>query len=249
MPTEHWVATISWIGAGLVAGVINTIAGGGSLLTLPILIFWGLPAPFANATNRVGILMQSLVAVATFVRSGVLNVRTVLPRLISSILGAMTGAYLATQIDPNGFRYLIGWIFLGFSALLVFRPLKNLRPQKSAPLGIQVVVFFFLGAYGGFLQAGLGLFLLAASISLAGEELSQANAAKNLMVFSFTGPALCVFASHGLVNLKIGVFLGLGAMLGGYIGAKLSLRISAETIRPVLIGLVLIFSTRLIGLW
>lgn len=254
-------------GIGLVAGTINTIAGGGSLITLPALIFLGLPPAVANATNRVGVQLQSLVATVSFARSGALSLGGgmspdgavslggtmrlggVFPRLVAACLGALVGAGLSVSLDPELFRKLIGVAMLVILGILVAQPKRFLKPRPAAPLWAQLIGFFVIGGYGGFLQAGVGIFLLAGSSLLAGEDLVRGNATKNLMVAAFTLPALALFLAEGLVEPGPGLALASGAMVGGWLGAKLSLVLGAGFVRIVLALVVAISSSRLLGLW
>lgn len=234
---------------GVVAGTINTIAGGGSLITLPALIFLGLPAGEANATNRVGVLLQSIAAVGSFARAGQVHVAPLAPRIASAGLGALVGAVIATRIDASTFRHVIGALMIPLLLIILVRPARWLRPGPAAPLSAQILGFGLIGAYGGFLQAGVGFFLLMGASLLAGEDLARGNVSKNLLVATFTVPALAFFVWSDLVAWAPALCLGLGSILGGVAGARLSMVFGPGFIRVVLAGVVLASSTRLLGLW
>ena len=227
---------IQWLllfGVGLVAGAINTIAGGGSLLTLPALIFLGLPAPVANGTNRVGVFIQSLTATLQFRREQALEVRgTVLP-LVATVVGAAGGALLSVDLDETRLEQAIGVAMLVMLALLLFRPSQWLEPSTKppAPRGVQAAAFFLVGVYGGFLQAGVGFFLLAGLVWLARLELVPANGVKSLLILVFTLPAAVVFVLHDLIAWEAGISLAAGSALGGWLGARVSVGWGAA-IRP-----------------
>lgn len=244
---------------GLVAGTINTLAGGGSLITLPALMFLGLDPGVANATNRVGILLQSLAAVAGLSRQGTLVFRAspeasresgeaassppvaffaLIPRLIAASLGAAAGAAAAASLDPAAFRRIIAVAMLVMLGVLLGRPRRWLHPKPPQPQWIQLAGFFVIGAYGGFLQAGVGIFLLAGATWLAGEDLVRGNVTKNILVAVFTVPALAVFALEGLVAPLPGLALALGSTAGGLLGARLVGRLGAGFVRIVLVVVV-----------
>lgn len=240
---------------GVVAGIVNTMAGGGSLLTLPALIFFGLPPGVANATNRVSVLLQSGVSSWTLFRSEANASREdaapssrapLAPRVASTVVGAAAGAGLATLLDAATFRMVIGAALLGMAVLLAFNPKRFLEPKPpQGPLAVGLG-FFVIGVYGGFLQAGVGIFLLAGGTLLAGEDLVRANATKNLLVFLFTLPALAVFVTQGMVQLPAGLALAAGSTLGGWVGAHLTLRGGAPVIRWLMLAAVVAGAIRLL---
>lgn len=237
------------LGIGLFAGTLNTLAGGGSLITLPALMFLGLPPAFANATNRVGVLVQSAIATLSLARAGKVQWAGVMPRLIAASAGALLGAKLATEIEPSVFRKVIAGVMLLMLVILLAQPKRWIHPRPSAPLILQLTAFFVIGVYGGFLQAGVGIFLLMGSALLSGEDLVQGNATKNLLVAVFTVPALGLFLYEGLVLPIPGLCLALGSMLGGWIGAHLALRLGAGFVRWVLVVVVAAAATKLLELW
>ncbi len=242
---EPW--GLALLGAvGLLVGAVNTVAGGGSLLTLPLLILLGLPPATANATNRLGTFLQSAVATVSYARADMLPVRAAAPRLAAASLGALAGARLSLLLAPEDFQRVIAGMMLALVALLLARPERFLRPRPPAPPWLQALAFFVIGGYGGFLQAGAGFFLLAGSALLCGEDLGRANAVKNLLVATFTIPALAVFFAHGLVEPLPGLALASGSMVGGLFGARLALRRGAGFIRAVLVVMVLAVSLRLL---
>lgn len=246
-PTPSPFAALLLVVVGLVAGTINTIAGGGSLLTLPALIFLGLPPGVANATNRVGVLLQSSAAVHALARAERLPAwRDVGMRAVAACLGAAGGATLASTLAPEAFRRIIAVMMVAMLAVLLAQPKRWLVPRPAAPLTLQLLGFFAVGAYGGFLQAGVGLFLLAGSTLLCGENLVKGNGVKNLLVALFTVPALIVFAIQGLVAWLPSLFLAAGAIGGGFLGARLVDRLGAGFVRGVLVVVVTLSAVRLL---
>lgn len=232
---------------GLISGVINTLAGAGSLITLPALIFLGLPATVANATNRVGVVLQSAAATATFSRKGVLRPTEGLRLLAPAAVGAAIGAQVSSILDPRSMERVIAVAMLLMLALVLRPPPKTDPRPVAAP--IRGLVFLGVGFYGGFLQVGVGLFLIAALQATAGMDLIRSNAMKSFLVLGFTLVALAIFGVHGLIDVPVAVVLAAGSALGGWLGGHLALRGGERLIKVVLTAVVLASSARLLGLW
>lgn len=235
---------------GVVAGVINTLAGGGSLLTLPALLFVGLPAGVANGTNRVGVLLGSVVAGARFRREPHLDARVPWVELGPSTVGALLGSLLSVDVDELLFRRIVGVALLGMLGLLLARPGAWLRGRaRAVPPAGRALGFFAIGVYGGFLQAGVGMFLLAGAVMLSGTDLVVANARKVVHVAVFTVPALAVFLAADQVRWAEGLALAAGTTVGSWLGARWTVAWGADVVRWVLVVVVIASSTRLLGLW
>jgi hypothetical protein len=221
--------------AGFVAGIINVLAGGGSFLTLPMLIAAGLPVHVANGTNRVAVALQAVVATAIYRKEDQFDgqlYRHLLPPLL---LGALTGATLATVIDPERLRSVFGVLFLVMGLFLLARqtrrreqPSAETRPRLGA-LG-RFFAFLLVGVYGGFLQAGVGLWILLCSTSLLGVDALRANSVKLPLVMTFTLPAIAIFLYADQIRVVPGLLLGLGNVLGTFVGVRLSLKGGAALI-------------------
>lgn len=250
MTDPSWLDLLALTLVGLVAGVLNVLAGGGSLLTLPVLIFMGLPAATANGTNRIAILTQNLFAMSGFQRFGVLPWRMALICAAPATVGSYLGARLAVQIDETLFRRLLAGIMLAVLSLTLWDPLKNRqRPEASHLTGgriaLLVASFFAIGVYGGFVQAGVG-FLIIAGLLLQGLDLVRTNAVKVAVVFCFTIIALAVFIRHGQVNYRLGLFLAAGNAVGGWAAAHLAVKKGHVWIKRVVSLAVVIFAVKLL---
>lgn len=228
---------------GIVAGVINTLAGSGSLLTLPALIFLGLPANVANGTNRVGVVLQNLVAGISFQRSGSLDLRGALWLSIPGILGALLGAQIAVNLDEALMQRVIGIVMVLMLLVLLLRPERWLQgtlqslPAHGFSLW-QALSLFIIGVYGGFIQAGVGIFLLAALVLSVGYDLVRANAVKIVVILAFTLVSLLVFAHNAQVEWTAGLVLGAGSMLGARWGARMAAAKGAAWVRWVVLATV-----------
>lgn len=210
---------------GAVSGLLNVIAGGGSFLTLPVLIFIGLPAGVANATNRVGVLAQNLGGVAGFHRSGVLDWRWGLAVSVPTLAGAAIGATWALHLSDFAFKRLLSIAMLGMTLWTVARrrPHGDERPLRSPWHWTMMLAFFLIGIYGGLIQAGVGFAVLAAT-SMAGMDLVRGNAVKLLAVLLLTVLSLAIFASSGVVAWTYGLALAAGNTVGAMAGVRLALR-------------------------
>ncbi|MEX0962621.1 MAG: sulfite exporter TauE/SafE family protein [Pseudohongiellaceae bacterium] len=221
---------------GFIAGGINTVAGGGSNLTLPVLMILGLPADVANGTNRIAVTMQCLVGLAGFDKHHTLDRPALLPILIPTTVGGGCGAIGAALI-PNLFLkpILLGTILL-MALIILIKPqviapppgTPNLNPKESrgAWWGL-----FAAGVYGGFVQAGVGFILLAALAGGLRYDLLRANALKTACALAFTSVALVVFILFDQVWWIPGLILAAGSMTGAHLAVKIAVRASAQSIK------------------
>jgi len=234
---------------GVVAGFLNVLAGGGSLLTLPLLIFFGLPAATANGTNRVAIFCQNIFAITGFKKKGVFPIRLALLCIPPALLGSYLGANLAVTVDEMLFRRLLALVMVGVLVFMAIDPMKRFRceeVQMTPPrLFVLILSFSAVGVYGGFVQAGVG-FLIITALLVHGLDLVRINAVKVLVIFAFTVVALGVFIVHGQVNYVLGLSLAAGNSVGGWIGTHFAVEKGHEWIKRFVIITVLVFALRLL---
>lgn len=229
---------------GVAGGVLNTLAGGGSNLTLPALMAMGLPADIANATNRLGIFLQSSVAVRQFRRRGALPQQDLVGLLVPTLLGGLAGALLAASapvwlLKPAllGTMLLVATLVLFYPAAL---PAEGESPKRVANYRPGALAVFAAGFYGGFVQAGVGFVLLLALASVLRYDLLKANALKLFCSLGFTAVALAVFIYQDLVDWQFGLVLGLGFVIGAWLGVRWALEVSQQTLKRALFILTLI---------
>ncbi len=206
------------IAAGMLAAVANTLAGGGSIITLPLLLALGFDASTANGTNRVGILVQNLVAVVLYARRDLLTFGPVLRHAAWASLGALAGASLAVELPTFWILKLLGCALLLLAASLWLRPKAWLQPRPPARLWIQALLMFCVGVYGGLIQAGVGFLLLAVLVFAAGQDVLKANALKVAVVLAYSLCALPLFAAAAQVDWQAGAYLAVGHALGAAVG-------------------------------
>lgn len=210
--------------AGLVAGVVNTLAGSGSLLTLAVLLFLGLPATVANGTNRLGVAIQTAVSLLTLRRHGLSLPEGMLWVVVASTLGALFGSFVATRFDAATLEGVIIAVMWAMLLVLFIKPSRFLRseslPEKGNPTVLKIFLFVLVGFWGGFLQAGVGILLALALVLATGRELVEATAIKLVVVMSYTVGTLFIFGFAGQINWTLGFLVGIGQGLGGFLGAR-----------------------------
>lgn len=230
---------------GLIAGWINTLAGGGSNLTLPMLMVLGLPPDVANGTNRVGVFLQGVVAVRGFHKYGRLDTQSIWPILVPNLIGGAIGA-LAAALMPNvalkplllGTVLTMSFIILvrpGFIAPPPGTPVRSVTENRAAWWGL-----FLAGVYGGFVQAGVGFILLAALAGGLRYDLVRANALKMVCTLSFTLVSLGVFLWFDQIVWIPGLVLASGTMLGSYLSVKFAISVQQSTIKWFLFAMTLV---------
>jgi len=242
----EWEALLLVVG-GLAAGVINTMAGGGSALTVPLLVLAGVPGNQANGSNRVGVLASSASAVASFRRSGVDGTKGAAPVLVPVVVGSLIGSFAISQVADDTFETIFGLLLIPIIILTIFKP-KPAEGVDPWPMTVTAVVFFGIGLYGGAFQAGVGLVMLTA-LTRAGFDLVTANSVKMLVNLVVTSIALPVFILQGQVVWAPALVLAAGYLVGGWFGAKLAVRGGERIVRVFMIGAALFLAGRLIDLW
>jgi uncharacterized membrane protein YfcA len=223
---------------GFIAGFINTLAGSGSLITLPVLIMFGLPANVANGTNRVGILIQNIVSVAAFRRQGALEFAGSHRLIVPAVIGAFVGAALAVELDEEMLNTTIGVLMILMLVVVLARPRRWLEVHADgSQLNYlwQLPIYFSLGVYCGFIQAGAGIFLLAGLVLGSGFDLVRGNAMKNLIVLIVTIAALAVFIANDQVRWGLGLLLASGQAVGAWVAAHMAVKRGAAFVRWILI--------------
>lgn len=248
MDAYFWQLPLLFV-VGLVAGILNVLAGGGSLLTLPLLIFMGLPSAVANGTNRIAIFCQNVFAIRGFRKRGVMPMQLALLCTPPALLGSWVGANLAISLDDQVFKRLLALIMIGILIFTAVDPMKRFR-REDVQFGlwrkvILITSFFGVGIYGGFVQAGVG-FLIITALLVHGLDLVKINAIKVFVIFAYTFIALGVFIYHGQINYLLGFALAAGNSVGGMIGPKLAVDKGHDWIKKVVSLAVLVSALKLL---
>ena len=222
--------------AGFFAGIINTLAGGGSNLTLPALMVLGLPADIANGTNRVAIVLQCIMGVKGFDKHDALDRAALGPILAPTIMGGLIGALGAAVIPAIHLKPILLLMILSMSAVILVRP-STLAPNEGTPVLSPSKSktgwwsLFVAGIYGGFVQAGVGFILLAVLAGVLRYDLKRANALKMACTLAFTSVSLIIFALFDQVAWIPGLIMAGGSMTGASLAVKFAVKASQNTIK------------------
>lgn len=239
------------IASGVGAGFINAVSGGGAMLTVPALIFIGIPPGIANGTNRVAVVVQNVVALATYQRLGVADHHLGLSLAIPAVAGSFLGALISIRLDDVQFRMILGFILLLLAGPIWAEPHLNAKAalwrQNHQRSWLPHLVFFFLGVYGGLLQIGVGIFVLVALSVFKGLDLVLANSVKVEIVLCLTALALVLFIIDGKVDWHAGLILSASNALGAWGGAHWGVQKGEAWIRMVLTITVIVMALQLLG--
>lgn len=232
---ELWHVPVLAAG-GFLCGIINALAGGGSFVTLPLLMMIGLPPQIANATNRVAITLQCLAGTATYHKHKVLLWGHLARIAIPTVMGSVLGAYLSVEVDETIFRRIAAVLFVFMIATVFINPKKWAKKDSIGEIkAIYLPLYFLMGIYGGFLQAGLGTLLISSFVIIGGYDVVRGNALKFALAFTFTLGALLVFTGMGQVQWIPGLSLAIGTITGGIVGAKIVIKDGARWVRWVVV--------------
>ena len=238
--------------SGVLVGFINTLAGGGSIISLSVLMMLGLPASVANGTNRIAIAVQTFAAVSSFKQQKVLEVKKGLILAIPAVVGSVIGAWIAVDINEVVFERAIAIIMLVMLVFILYKPQNWIKEQTkltSKKLAFwQIVLFFLIGLYGGFIHVGIGYFLLAAIVLSAGYELVKANAIKVLIVLLYTPFTIVVFIINNQIEWVYGLVMTIGNIAGALIASRIAVKKGAAFVRWVIIIIILFTSAHLFGI-
>jgi len=236
------------LAGGLVAGVVNTLAGGGSLLTVPLLVLVGVPGTLANGSNRIGVLLQNLTATWRFRAQGVSGLRESLPVLVPVLVGSVLGAAWVSSLAHETFERLFGVLMLGLLVPMLRGTRAGAEPPAPWSPAVRALAFFGIGLYGGAFQAGVGLILVVA-LRRTGHGWIDANGIKVVVVGALTAIAVPVFVWQDQVAWGPALALGAGFALGGELGARLTVSRGEALIRPVVAVAVVAMAGRMVGLY
>jgi len=236
--------------AGIAVSFINMFAGGGSLISLPLLLFMGLPAPVANGTNKVGLLFGSFTGMANYQRKKILHWKELFLILPSSLLGGITGSLFAMDISDRIFRIILSIVMIAVLLIILLRPQRWIKSRNKVG-GIKqkilmIILFFAIGFYGGFIQAGMGYLVILALSFMNDMDLLKISAYKATIGFVIVLFSLVLFIIQRKVNWPIAAALAAGNALGGWIGSQLAIDKGDKIIRPILAVAVVAMAVKLL---
>jgi uncharacterized protein len=237
MDLNLWQAALLFV-VGIVGGFVNVIAGGGSLLTVPVMVFLGVPGPVANGTNRIGILAQSLTSIVTFARRDFRDFQLSLSLSACAIPGAVAGALLGVHLDGVWFNRAVALIMVGVMLAMHFDKGSAQQARDHQPTRRQLLyghcLMLGVGFWGGFIQIGVGFIIMPILNRVMGLDLVRTNMHKVFIVAAYTMAALLIFASQIELLWIVGVVLAVGNSIGGYLGARFTISSGERMIRLVL---------------
>jgi len=234
---------------GFLAGVINTLAGGGSIFTLPVLIFLGLPPNIANGTNRIAIVVQSISGALGYKSKGVSTFPFNIYLGISASIGAILGAQIAIDLDGLLFNKILAIVMVVIGLLILIKS-KNLNlklPERLTGkyLIYSIIVFFFIGIYGGFINAGVGIVIMLFLNRVNHLSLIKTNATKVVIVFIYSTIALVLFAVNDSINWKLGILMAIGTSFGAWWASRWSVKKGDRVIRIAMLFTIVIMAFKL----
>ena len=248
-----WEVIAILIVAGFMVGVINTFAGSGTIITYSLFMFLGLPANFANGTIRLGVIMQTLAASWNFKRNNVLDIKKGLKLGIPVVIGSIVGAQIAATLNKDIFEKVVAGVMLLMLVFIFFDPKKWIEGQaekiRKKTGFLQLLIFFGIGLYGGFIHIGVGIFLLAGLVLNAGYDLVRANALKVFIVLLYSPFALMVFMLNDQVHYAMGLIAAIGNIFGGIVASHFAVSWGAKYLRWILLTIIVLFTGKLLGIF
>ncbi|QJQ95003.1 MULTISPECIES: sulfite exporter TauE/SafE family protein [Halomonadaceae] len=210
---------------GMVAGFINVLSAGGSMLTLPMLMFLGLSPQEANGTNRISIVLQSVAAIGSFLRAGASHIGLSLRLSVPAVIGSLLGAWLAMQVSDALFEAVLIAVMAGSAVVMLLpQPRLDTRPLTRERLTPSIyLAMFIIGLYGGFIQVGVGVLFIIVLYRMLRIDLAQVNVFKVFIILMYMLPALGLFIFYDQVRWGIGMVLALGSMVGAWLGVKVNM--------------------------
>ena len=249
MELELWQMALL-VAVGIASGFLNVVAGGGGLLTVPTMVFMGMPGPVANGTNRIGVLAQSIASVIAFARSDFRDFKLSLTLSLCAVPGAVIGAFLGVNLEGVWFNRSLALIMLGVMLIMHFDRKGGASKVGHQPTQRQLLhghlLMIGVGFWGGFIQLGVGFIIMPVLNRVMGLDLVRTNMHKVFIVAIYTVVALLVFASQLELFWIVGLILAVGNAIGGYLGAHFSINKGERMIRLVLNLVLVVFVIKLL---
>jgi uncharacterized membrane protein YfcA len=246
-----WISIIILICSGIIVGFINTLAGGGTVISLSVFMFFGIPPLVANGTNRIAIVFQNITAVSYFQKHKMIDWYKVLRLAVPLIAGSLFGAFLAGYISNKWFHYIFAGVVILFGISMLVNPDRYIYEKtdlvnRKVSL-LQYLIFFLLGIYGGFIHVGIGYPFIAVLVLINGYDLLKANVLKNVFVLCYVPFSLLIYALQGNVYWSFGLIHAIGNIIGAGLAARLAIKKGAPFIRYILLVLIVIVFLQMLG--
>ena len=245
----NWNEIVLLLATGVLVGIINTLGGGGSVITMSLFMAMGMPIGIANGTNRIAVLLQNFSATVAFLRKGMLHVRSGVLLSLPAILGNIFGAMVATKVDESVFKICLSVVL---AIILVYLLLGKDNEQVTGGHGLKIkwwhyLVFFIVGFYGGYIYIGLGFLILAVAIWTMKLDIITANVIKGFVIFLSTPFALAVFIYNGQVEWMAGLLHGVGNIFGALLASHWAMSWGVKFVRWFTLFIIVVFFVDLMG--
>ena len=231
-------------------GIINTLGGGGSVITMSLFMAMGMPIALANGTNRIAVLLQNLSATVAFLRKGMLHIKSGLLLSIPAIIGNIFGAMVATEVSESVFKICLSVVL---AIILIYLILGKDKQQVTGGHGLSIkwwhyIWFFIIGFYGGYVYIGLGFLILAVTIWTMKLDIVTANVLKGCVIFISTPFALAVFMYKGQVDYDAGLIHGIGNILGAVLASHWAANWGVKFVKWFTLFIIVVSFVDLVGL-
>ncbi|MBO7266050.1 MAG: sulfite exporter TauE/SafE family protein [Alistipes sp.] len=245
----NWNEIILLLASGVLVGIINTLGGGGSVITMSLFMAMGMPIGLANGTNRIAVLLQNFSATVAFLRKGMLHIRSGVLLSLPAILGNIFGAMVATKVDESVFKICLSVVL---AIILIYLLLGKDNEQVTGGHGLKIrwwhyIVFFIVGFYGGYIYIGLGFLILAVAIWTMKLDIITANVIKGFVIFLSTPFALAVFIYNGQVEWMAGLLHGVGNIVGALLASHWAMSWGVKFVRWFTLFIIVVFFVDLMG--
>lgn len=235
--------------SGVLVGIINTLGGGGSVITMSLFMAMGMPIGVANGTNRIAVLLQNLSATVAFLRKGMLHLKSCLLLSLPAILGNILGAIVATDVSDTIFKSCLSVVLV---VILIYLVLGKDKEQVIGGHGLQIkwwhyLWFFLIGFYGGYIYIGLGFLILAITIWTMNLDIVTANVIKGFVIFLSTPFALAVFIYNDQVLWSEGLLHAAGNIVGALLASHWAMSWGVKFVRWFTLVIIVVFFLDLVG--
>ncbi len=248
-----WIIITALIISGLFVGFINTLAGGGTIISLSLFMFLGLPPAVANGTNRVAVVFQTLTSSFGFRKQKALDLHKATILGIPTVIGSIIGTWIAIDINARAFEIILAISMIIMLFFVIYKPARWLKGKENLinqkPTFMLLFVFFLIGIYGGLIYVGVGYYLIAAAVLGAGFDLIRANAVKVWVVLLYVPFTLLIFMWHGQVNYKYGLIHAIGNIAGAWLATKYAIHWGVNFIRWLLVVFVIVTVIQTFGFY
>lgn len=243
-----WDVIIMLVVSGIAVGIINTLAGGGSIITMTLFMVLGLPINVANGTNRIAVFLQNFTATVTFIRKRMLDVKHGLLLSIPVIIGNIAGSLVASNIDERIFKICFGVVMFLILLYMIFDNRKRFHGGARMEVRpVHYLWFLLIGFYGGYIYIGLGYLILAIALWSMKLDIVTANVIKGFVIFIATPFSLLIFMINGQVEYGYGILHGIGNVIGAYLASHYFIGWGGRFVKIFTMIIVLICFADLLG--